>query len=130
MLIFSGSDEEALLLLSRLVNAETVPPVLSEADLTLCLNLSQIVDSAGLNPSDSEWTPTWDMTRAQVRAWELRLNRVGTLAVDVDLDGQRLSLSQQAEFIRNRISELKRGILGSHLLVRSEYHEGNSDGDL
>lgn len=64
--------DEARAALSALVSA-TAPPVLTDADLDLCLTASRLVDDEGRPPSDPDFVEeNWDLYYAAAEAMELR----------------------------------------------------------
>lgn len=86
------TEEDARASLERMVAAEA-HPLLTDADLDELLAAAQITDSDGLDPTDDDWTPTWDLHGAAADGWE---RKAGLVAGDYDFgeDGQRFDRSQ------------------------------------
>jgi hypothetical protein len=77
----------------RAMTAAGSQPTLSEDDLADLLARFSVVDSAGLPPGDSNWTPTYDMRAAAREGWRLKAARAVEL-ISTDLDGDRMSANQ------------------------------------
>ena len=78
--------------LKAMVAADSVP-VLSAEELTSLLSLSALADSTDLLPSDTDWTPTYDLNRGAAEGWRWKAAK---LAGDYDFsaDGATFSRSQ------------------------------------
>lgn len=60
----------------RLNVAPEARPVLSNEDLGILLDRCAIIDADGLPPSDTDWSPTYDVNAASARAWRVKAGRV------------------------------------------------------
>jgi len=92
--------------------AADTAPVLSDAELELLLGSVLIVDSAGLGPSDSDYTPTWDLNRAAAEAWRWKAGKVSG-AFDFQADGASYSRSQMLDMCNRMAAQYQRRICGS-----------------
>ncbi len=62
-------------LLEKMVAADAVP-TLDADEVQQLLTRAQRTDSAGLAPSDSNWTPTWDLNAAAAEGWRWKAGKV------------------------------------------------------
>src|SRR5437016_13669011 len=68
--------------LKRMTAWDTDPP-LSNDDLDGLLAAAALQDAAGLDPSDADWVPTYDLNAAAAAGWLVKAGRASTLtAVD------------------------------------------------
>lgn len=73
--------------------ATTAAPVLSEADVTACIDQALTVDADGYLVTDDGYTETVDGNRAVYAAWALKVARA-VATVDVSGDGTSVAGSQ------------------------------------
>ncbi len=73
--------------------AATSDPKLTDDDLLIALAAGSLADANGLQPTDTLWSPTYDLNRAAAQGWELK---AGKAASDVDFQdaGGSYQLSQ------------------------------------
>ena len=101
--------DEALEELEAMLDWESVP-ALSEAEVTLCLNRSKLVDSAGLAPTDDDWDPTWDLNIGAAHGWRLKAAKAAkwhdysTAGLKVDKSQIRAGCLEMAKEYRRKIA--------------------------
>ncbi len=88
---------EAVLKLAELVNPDQAP-VLSEADLVACLDLSVIPDGVGRLPDHPGWQPGWDLDWAAAETCVLRHLRSAVLSANgqvtqIESEGSRFTIT-------------------------------------
>lgn len=57
------------------LTAHDVGPALSDEDLDSVLASAALADAAGLDPSNEEWTPSYDLYAAASEAWLIKAGR-------------------------------------------------------
>jgi hypothetical protein len=57
------------------LTAHDIAPVLSDEDLETVLASAALVDAAGLDPLNEEWTPSYDLYAAAASAWLVKAGR-------------------------------------------------------
>lgn len=101
--------DEALQELSLLADATTAPR-LSDAELVVIANRSARADADGLGVKEEGWTPTYDLTWAAARAWDVKAGKAAG-KVDVTDSGVTVKRSDihahckaQAQHYRSLLS--------------------------
>ena len=97
--------------LARMVSADT-NPVLENDDLDLLLAMHATVDSAGLLPSDVNWTPTYHMMKAAYEGWLWKAGRVADLS-SVRTGDMTFEDGMIFEHCTNMAERYRRRIVGS-----------------
>lgn len=117
------TEAEAIAELQARVAAD-VYPTLSEAEILAILNMCRIVDSDGYAPVDEDYTPTWDLARAEVWAWR---RKAAKATADTDFQQPQGGISQ-SQIIRNCLAmakEASRSVFGT---VSPRAHPESIDG--
>lgn len=57
------------------LTAHDLEPVLSDEDLEDVLSAAALIDAAGLDPLNEEWTPSYDLNAAASQAWLIKAGR-------------------------------------------------------
>jgi hypothetical protein len=81
--------------LSVMVGMSDVP-TLRDDEFDLLVSFAKVSDEFGLRPSDTGWTPTFNLNRAAARGWKWKAGKI-TSAYDFQTDGQRFSRAQWFE---------------------------------
>lgn len=68
-------------------------PLLTQAEVEALLVEAKRADADGLAPSDTGWTPTWDLNAAAAEGWRRKAGKVAG-RFDVTVDGDALRRSQ------------------------------------
>ncbi|HSW50326.1 MAG TPA: hypothetical protein VLH09_09140 [Bryobacteraceae bacterium] len=68
------NEAEARARLERMV-AAAEDPVLSLEEIADLVALSRVADTAGLAPSDANWTPTFDLNRGAAEGWRWKAGK-------------------------------------------------------
>jgi hypothetical protein len=100
----------ATTLIQELADTDTYP-ALSEALVTRCVTVAKAQDSVGLEPTDDEWTETFDIAAGVALAWQLKAAKA-VPKVDMEAGGnQKFKLSQvhdhclaQVEYWRSQMA--------------------------
>ncbi len=105
------TEAEALARLKRMTDADS-EPTLTDDDLADCIAMSRLVDVNGLAPSESGWTPTYDLNRGAAEGWR---RKAGKLAMRFDFatDGQQFQRSQAVEHCERMAEQYRRRIVSS-----------------
>lgn len=105
------NEAEALARLKRMTDADS-EPVLTADDIADCLAMSKLVDADGLAPSDSSWTPTFDLNRGAAEGWR---RKAGKLAMHFNFstDGQTFDRSQAVAHCERMAEQYRRRIVSS-----------------
>lgn len=125
-MIFYGTEEDALSLLSRKVAADS-EPALSPEDLNDVLSQAKRADVYGRPPTDENWSPSWEIDWAAAEGWEMKAALAASKNQTIT-DGRGTASSylylncvRMAEKFRERILSsapiTKRGQPYSNLLV-------------
>ena len=61
------------------LTAATVQPLLSTEDIDALVELAKCPDVDGYIPSDSNWTATWDIARAVLEGWRMKLGKASAM---------------------------------------------------
>lgn len=61
------------------LTAHTVQPLLSTEDIDALVELAKCPDVDGYIPSDSNWTATWDIARAVLEGWRIKLSKASAM---------------------------------------------------
>lgn len=61
------------------LTAHTVQPLLSTDDIDALVELAKCTDADGYIPSDSAWTATWDIARAVLEGWRVKLGKASAM---------------------------------------------------
>jgi hypothetical protein len=77
----------------ELLTQATTEPVLTNAELNLLVKKAKRKDSSNRVPTDSLWTPTWNIAMAVALGWETKAMKVAT-GYDIQSADQKLSRSQ------------------------------------
>ncbi len=103
------TEAEALARLKRMTDADS-EPALTTDDITDCMAMSKLVDSNGLAPSDSSWTPTFDLNRGAAEGWRRKAGRLAT-QFDFSTDAQQFQRSQAVEHCERMAEQYRRKIV-------------------
>ena len=83
------------------MTAATEAPALNDADLDELLRGARRIDAAGLPPTDTAWTPTYDLNAAAAEGWRWKQARVAGTQIRESFDGDYGSADFRAlEFAR------------------------------
>lgn len=77
-MLFVGTEADARLRLERMVDASSVP-TLGSPDIDQLLADSKWPDLSGLGPTESGWTPTWELDLAAFRGWGLKEGKAANM---------------------------------------------------
>lgn len=102
---------EAQARLQRMTDYSTAPALTAD-DIADCLEMSALVDSSGLAPTDASWTPTYDLNRGAAEGWRRKASRAAVL-FDFATDGQSFDRSQIAAACERMAKEYTKKIVGS-----------------
>ena len=72
------SDAEARAQIERLT-ASTVEPLLTGDEVDQLIEVAKCVDTDNYTPNDSEWTATWDIARAVLEGWRIKLGKASAM---------------------------------------------------
>lgn len=97
--------------LERMVAAHT-DPKLEDAELEDLVDLARRVDAYGLKPSDSGWTPTYDLVAAAAEGWDWKAGKASA-RVDVTDGGDRIAAQQTFEQCRRQADRYRARVVGS-----------------
>ncbi len=75
------------------MTAWNMDPTLDDDDLNGILAAAALQDSAGLNPSNMDWTPTYDLNAAAAAGWLVKAGRA-SLLTEVDPPGSGIMTSK------------------------------------
>jgi len=96
----------------KVMLAWTTAPVLTEYEVELCVTRSRVVDVAGLAPSDSDWTPTWNLNTGAAHGWRIKAAKAAGLH-DYQTAGLHVSKSQVRVSCLAMADEYRRKIAAS-----------------
>lgn len=68
-------------------------PTLSGDELQGLLDDYAVIDSEGIDPTDEDWIPTYNLRAAARQGWVLKMGKAADL-ISTDLDGDRMSADQ------------------------------------
>ncbi len=88
------STAQARAAIERLT-AATVQPLLSTEDIDALVELAKCPDVDGYIPSDSNWTATWDIARAVLEGWRIKLGKASAMH---NFNDGGVSMSRQQVF--------------------------------
>ena len=71
------TEADALARLGRMT-AASEEPILSSEELEDLLALSRVSDSSGRTPSETGWSPTWDLNRGAAEGWRWKAAKVSS----------------------------------------------------
>ena len=75
------------------MTAAATEPLLSDLEIDNLLTQFSIVDADGYDPTEVEWTPTYNLRAAACEGWRWKMGKCSDL-VSTDLDGDRMSSNQ------------------------------------
>jgi hypothetical protein len=87
-------------------------PMLDDAEIGDLLAMSKLADSAGRAPSDTSWSPTWDLNRGAAEGWRWKAAKVAT-RFDFTTDGQDFKRSQAYQACLEMAKRYSRKIHGT-----------------
>ncbi len=105
------TEAEAQARLERMTAASSVP-TLDAAEISDLLAMSRTVDSAGLAPSDANWTPTYELNRGAAEGWRWKAAKAAG-DYDFKTDGQDFSRSQVLDHCERMAAMYARRIHGT-----------------
>lgn len=105
-------DTETALTRLAAMTAATTAPTLTDTELEALLTAHQVVDSAGLGPTEDDYVPTWDLNRAAAEGWRWKAARLA-MAYDFQADGATYNRSQMLAMCEKMITQYQRRIYGS-----------------
>lgn len=77
----------------KMFTAWTAEPQLVESEIAEILAMHEVTDSAGVNPGETGYVPTYNLRAAIREGWILKQAKAAELQ-STDLDGDRMSANQ------------------------------------
>ena len=105
---------EALVRLQRML-AYDQEPTLTDSEVSALLSACRVADTSGLAPSDTSWTPTWDLNRGAAEGWRWKAGKVAG-RFDFSTDGQSFHRSQMAEMCEPMVKQYARKVTSNVVL--------------
>lgn len=87
-------------------------PTLTDDEITALLSLASLADSAGLAPSASGWTPTYDFNRAAAEGWRWKAAKAAA-GYGFTADGATYQREQIMDHCTKMIAQYQRKIASS-----------------
>lgn len=100
-------DEATELLQS--MTASDVDPVLSDDEIDRLVASSQRADLFGIPPTDSQWTPTYDLASAAAKGWLLKMGKASN-RVDFIIERSGVTRSQFIKHCQMMANEYRRQV--------------------
>lgn len=105
------TEAEALAKLKLMV-LDTEDPELSSTQVADCLTYARRPDVDGLDYSDDDWTPTWDMDAAAAEGWRRKAS-IAAARFNFAEDSQRFDRAQIYAHCLSQAEQYARRAMGS-----------------
>lgn len=108
------TEEQALARLQRMVAYDS-DPVLTAEEVEDLLALSAVADADGLAPTDTGWTPTWDLHRGAAEGWRWKAAKAAS-RFQFSADGASFNRQQVIEHCERMSAQYRRRIVSNVML--------------
>jgi hypothetical protein len=98
-------------LLEDMVSPSSIP-ILTDPEVDRLFEFAKRADVNGLVPSDTDWTPTWNLHAAAARGWIMKAGKVAGL-FPFSTDGQSYQRDQMHRMCIETAREYRRGSIHS-----------------